>query len=85
VEDSVPYAIDFMNPAPDADVNSVGQENFDWIIREVADLAIRKAQSSSNPTSEYRWNLFLNGPAEKKSVRAAAKPSKTIAKKAGKK
>ena len=24
VEDGVPYAIDFMNPAPDADVNSVG-------------------------------------------------------------
>ena len=31
-EDGVPYAIDFMNPAPDADLHSVGQENFDWIV-----------------------------------------------------
>ena len=32
VEDGVPYAIDFMNPAPDADLHSVGQANFDWIV-----------------------------------------------------
>jgi glutamate---cysteine ligase / carboxylate-amine ligase len=32
VEDGVPYAIDFMNPAPDADPHSVGQANFDWIV-----------------------------------------------------
>jgi glutathione synthase/RimK-type ligase-like ATP-grasp enzyme len=30
VRDGIPYAIDFCNPAPDADVNSVGQANFDW-------------------------------------------------------
>ena len=45
VEDGIPYAIDFMNPAPDADLHSVGQANFDWIVREVADLAIAKAQA----------------------------------------
>ena len=28
VEGGVPYAIDFMNPAPDADLHSVGEENF---------------------------------------------------------
>ena len=43
-EDGIPYAIDFMNPAPDADVNSVGQENFDWIVNAVAELAVRKAK-----------------------------------------
>ena len=42
-EDGVPYAIDFMNPAPDADLHSVGQENFDWIVNAVADLAVKKA------------------------------------------
>ena len=30
-EDGIPYAIDFMNPVPDADLNSVGAANFDWI------------------------------------------------------
>jgi hypothetical protein len=44
VEDGIPYAIDFMNPAPDADLHSVGQANFDWIVKEVADLAIAKAK-----------------------------------------
>ena len=34
MRDGVPYAIDFMNCAPDADVASVGQENFDWIVRD---------------------------------------------------
>ena len=46
-EDGIPYAIDFMNPAPDADVNSVGQENFDWIVNNVAELAVRKAKQAA--------------------------------------
>jgi hypothetical protein len=64
VEDGVPYAIDFMNPAPDADVNSVGQENFDWIVTHVAELAVKKAQSPELPVKELRWAAFLNGPVE---------------------
>ena len=43
VRDGIPYAIDFMNPAPDADYHSVGQENFDWIVRQVAELLVSKA------------------------------------------
>lgn len=61
VEDGIPYAIDFMNPAPDAGLESVGQANFDWIVREVADLAIAKAQEAPIP-NELRWAAFLNGP-----------------------
>ena len=44
VENGIPYAIDFMNPAPDAGLESVGQANFDWIVKEVADLAIAKTK-----------------------------------------
>jgi hypothetical protein len=61
VEDGVPYAIDFMNPAPDADINSVGPENFDWIVKAVAELAVKKALSDDVPQLEYRWSKFLNG------------------------
>ncbi|NNF03921.1 MAG: hypothetical protein HKN17_05605, partial [Rhodothermales bacterium] len=32
VRDGIPYAIDFMNPAPDADYHAVGFENFDWVV-----------------------------------------------------
>ena len=62
VEGGIPYAIDFMNPAPDAEVTSVGQQNFEWIVDAVADLAIKKAQSGTNPVQELRWATFLNGP-----------------------
>ena len=60
-EDGIPYAIDFMNPAPDADVNSVGQENFDWIVNNVAELAVRKAKEHTGKVTDYRWSAFLGG------------------------
>ena len=44
MEDGVPYAIDFMNPAPDADRVSVGEENFNWIVESVAGLAVERAK-----------------------------------------
>jgi hypothetical protein len=62
VEDGVPYAIDFMNPAPDAEVTSVGQQNFEWIVDAVAEIAVNKALSGQNPVEELRWAAFLNGP-----------------------
>jgi len=70
VEDGIPYAIDFMNPAPDADLHSVGQANFDWIVKEVADLAIAKAKKAPH-VPELRWAAFLGAEAT-----PAAKPAK---------
>ena len=85
-EDGVPYAIDFMNPAPDADVNSVGQENFAWIVNAVAELAVKKALSEENLAADLRWSTFLAGPARssepaspKKSTRSAVKTRSKIA------
>jgi glutathione synthase/RimK-type ligase-like ATP-grasp enzyme len=46
VKDGVPYAIDFMNPVPDADVHSVGEAHFAWIVDQVAELAIARAKSA---------------------------------------
>jgi glutathione synthase/RimK-type ligase-like ATP-grasp enzyme len=61
VEGGVPYAIDFMNPAPDADLNSVGRDNFEWVVNAIADLAIAKASSHEDPAGELRWSAFLAG------------------------
>ena len=58
VEDGIPYAIDFMNPAPDAGLESVGPENFRWIVEAVADMAIARALMPPAPL-EYRWAKFL--------------------------
>jgi hypothetical protein len=57
----VPYAIDFLNPAPDAEITSVGQENFDWIVNAVAEMAVKMAVSGENPVKEMRWVEFLAG------------------------
>jgi hypothetical protein len=59
VEDGVPYAIDFMNPAPDADLRSVGPVNFEWIVKAVGDMAVRKALEPPAPPA-YRWSQFLS-------------------------
>jgi glutathione synthase/RimK-type ligase-like ATP-grasp enzyme len=62
VENGVPYAIDFMNPAPDADLNSIGRDNFEWVVNAIAEMAVAKALSSENPARELRWAAFLAGP-----------------------
>jgi len=72
-EDGIPYAIDFMNPAPDADVNSVGQENFEWIVNAVAELAVKKALSDENPARDLRWSAFLSGASSETPKTASAK------------
>ena len=64
VEDGVPYAIDFMNPAPDADVHSVGQANFEWIVSEVAKLAIAKAKRAPG-APVLKAESLLGGPLSK--------------------
>jgi hypothetical protein len=61
VEDGIPYAIDFMNPAPDAEITSVGQANFEWVVNAVAEMAVAKALSDENPARELRWAAFLAG------------------------
>ena len=62
VEDGIPYAIDFLNPAPDADYHSVGPENFQWIVDAVAKLAVE--QALREPANiDMRWASFLNAAA----------------------
>ncbi|MBK6518426.1 MAG: hypothetical protein IPM79_17150 [Polyangiaceae bacterium] len=44
VRDGVPYAIDFMNSAPDFDVSSLGPDKFRWVVERMADLVIELAR-----------------------------------------
>ncbi len=84
VEDGIPYAIDFMNPAPDADLHSVGQESFDWIVEKAAALAIKKAQSADKQKPQMNWASFLSP--ETLAVKAdEPAPKKAAAKKAAQK
>jgi hypothetical protein len=70
VENGIPHAIDFMNPVPDADPRSVGQANFDWFVKEAADLAITKAKAAPQKPELRSMALLSATPA---SVRIARK------------
>ena len=59
VHDGVPYAIDFCNPAPDADRKSVGEKNFAWVVEAAARLAIRKAKEYQPGRSNLTWGRFI--------------------------
>lgn len=59
VRDGIPYAIDFCNPAPDADKNSVGEENFEWIVEHAAKLAIDKAKEYTPGKPNISWGTFV--------------------------
>ncbi len=61
VRDGVPYAIDFCNPAPDADVNSIGEDNFEWIVEHSAQMALRKAETFEEGKDNLRWGEFVKG------------------------
>jgi glutathione synthase/RimK-type ligase-like ATP-grasp enzyme len=58
IRDGVPYAIDFMNSAPDFDVASLGEEHFRWVVEKMADLVIALAQRGPAP-AHLRWEAFL--------------------------
>ncbi len=60
VQNGVPFAIDYFNPAPDADLHTIGQGNFDWVVDAVARLCVRKAQART-PLPRMRWSALLNG------------------------
>jgi len=76
VEDGIPYAIDFMNPAPDADLHTVGQASFDWIVDSVARLAVRKAQASRAAHPRMRWSALINQTLPKKRLPRQKKAGK---------
>jgi hypothetical protein len=82
VEDGVPYAIDFMNPAPDADLHSVGRENFEWIVEKVARLAVKKAgEYTGEAMGGLNWSSFLTGETKVPAAPAKAAAKKVAAKK----
>jgi len=59
LRDGIPYAIDFCNPAPDADLISVGQDNFDWVVDTAASFAIEKALAQVPGGDNLTWGEYL--------------------------
>ena len=69
VRDGIPYAIDFCNPAPDAEKTSVGEKNFDWIIEAAANMAIRRAKAHKVGQNNLTWGSFIKSYANNSSLK----------------
>lgn len=68
LRDGVPYAIDFCNPAPDADLASVGPENFEWVVETAASYAIEKAQEQKPNINNLTWGEYVKTSSAGKSL-----------------
>ncbi len=55
----IPYAIDFCNPAPDAELTSVGEGNFEWVVQHAAQLAIERATNQQPGKNNLTWGAFI--------------------------
>jgi hypothetical protein len=91
IKDGVPYAIDFMNPAPDAELQSVGEFYHGWVTEAVTNLVFKRlGETAERP--RYRWDAFLNpAPARTEAVASVSEqagrtvtPKTTSRKKSGK-
>jgi len=59
LRDGIPYAIDFCNPAPDAEKTSVGEDNFDWVVGTSADYAVERALAHRPGIDNLTWGNHL--------------------------
>jgi hypothetical protein len=71
IKDGVPYAIDFMNPAPDAELISVGEFYHNWVTNAVTDMVFKRLEQPREQP-RYRWDAFLNPEPTNQPLRAAA-------------
>jgi hypothetical protein len=64
VRDGIPYAIDFMNPAPDMDIYSLTPHYFEWAVQSMADMAISLAKNPRRQVRDLRWDALFTGSRE---------------------
>jgi hypothetical protein len=75
VRDGIPYAIDFCNPAPDADIYSVGRDNFEWVVEAAANMAIERAKTQVPGQINLTWGTFINQAVNTPIIQAAPAPT----------
>jgi glutathione synthase/RimK-type ligase-like ATP-grasp enzyme len=66
LRDGVPYAIDFCNPAPDAERTSVGDDNFEWVVETMANYAIERALENREDKNNLTWGDYVKKGASEK-------------------
>jgi glutathione synthase/RimK-type ligase-like ATP-grasp enzyme len=71
----VPYAIDFLNPAPDADPASVGEENFHWVLEHASRWLLERVRQGVEPVVRDHWQEFLTGGGRRPKPAASRAPA----------
>lgn len=59
IEDGVPYAIDFLNPAPDFERDRITPHYFDLVVEKMAGLVIERALNGNVARTWPRWEEML--------------------------
>ncbi len=78
IKDGVPYAIDFTNPAPDADIWSVTEPYHNWILEKMTNLLVDYAKNGQ-PTAHYhRWYKWLNPEAASETAATAGQMAQDL-------
>lgn len=80
IRDGVPYAIDFTNPAPDADYHSVGKDNFDWVVGTSVEYAIERAKSHREGGDNLTWGTYVKRACGALATAAPKRKRKALAK-----
>ena len=68
IRNGIPYAIDFCNPAPDAEIKSVGEENFKWVVETAATFAIERAMRQKPDQDKLTWGKYIQHAAAKQKL-----------------
>jgi glutathione synthase/RimK-type ligase-like ATP-grasp enzyme len=66
IRDEIPYAIDFCNPAPDADKEIVVEENFEWIVETAANYSIERATTQKDDIDNLTWGEYIKRSVNRK-------------------
>jgi hypothetical protein len=84
VRGGIPYAIDFFNPAPDADAKGIGPINFEWVLDHASKWLIERVSDGSAPV-RHHWQELLGGnaPASRPAPSTPRLPGPTGPRRAG--
>jgi hypothetical protein len=59
VQDGIPYAIDFLNPAPDFERDRITPHYFDLVIEKMSAMVIDRALNGTAQQTWPRWSQMV--------------------------
>jgi hypothetical protein len=79
IRDGIPYAIDFLNPAPDCDPSRIGQQRFEWVVETMTDLILSYARGEREPAVASPWRSIVGVAGTPKARKRRVTKKETVA------